>query len=393
MRILVEESVGFQSHPYIDRTDEPIGPILCNRIVSYKLVPERRRRRRSEKKPSYQIPSLEAIKESPSNNLKVVSTFSGCGGTCLGLRWAGFEILWASEFVDAARETYQANFPETPLDSRDIRQVKAEEILGEIGLDVGDLDVLEGSPPCASFSMSGKRDRFWGEIKKYSDTQQRTDDLFFEFARLVDGLKPRVFTAENVPGLAQGKAVGYFRRIIEAFREIGYVVEARILDAQWLGVPQRRQRLFFVGVREDLGVRPVFPEPLPYRYSIRDAIPWIDEDRTIDSQETDISKYAIGEEWDRVSEGRQSRKYMNLIKPRRSGPCATVTQTGGVLGAASVVHPTEKRKFTIEELLRLCGFPDDFVLTGSYRQQWERLGRAVPPPVSRAVGETIAKIL
>src|SRR5262249_48769124 len=145
------------------------------------------------------------------------------------------------------------------------------------GKRAGEIDVLEGSPPCASFSTAGKRDKGWGRVRPYSDTRQRTDDLFFEFARLVAGLRPKVFVAENVSGLVKGVAKGYFLQVLPALKAAGggYRVTAKLLDAQWLGVPQARQRLFFVGVRADLGLEPAFPAPLPYRYSIRDALPWV----------------------------------------------------------------------------------------------------------------------
>src|SRR5207248_5858022 len=129
------------------------------------------------------------------------------------------------------------------------------------GLTAGEVDVMEGSPPCASFSTAGKRQAGWGQVRPYSDTRQRTDDLFFEFARLVRGVRPKVFVAENVSGLVKGTAKGYFKEILRALKGCGYRVEARLLDAQWLGVPQVRQRIIFVGVREDLGVGPAFPKP------------------------------------------------------------------------------------------------------------------------------------
>jgi site-specific DNA-cytosine methylase len=211
----------------------------------------------------------------PWNGFRAVSTFSGCGGSCLGYRMAGFRVLWASEFIPAAQETYQANHPDCTLDTRDIRQVQPAEIVEAIGLGVGELDLLDGSPPCASFSTAGKREAGWGKVKTYSDTRQRTDDLFFEYARILKGLRPKVFVAENVSGLVKGAAKGYFLEILAALKGCGYRVKAKRLDAQWLGVPQVRQRLIFQGVRQDLGLDPAFPKPLPYRYTVADALPWI----------------------------------------------------------------------------------------------------------------------
>jgi DNA (cytosine-5)-methyltransferase 1 len=325
---------------------------------------------------------------------------------------------------------------------------------------------------------------------------------------------PRVFVAENVAGLVKGVAKGYFLEILAMLKR-GYRVEARVLDAQWLGVPQMRQRVIFVGVREDLGLLPVFPKPFPYRYSVRDALPWlgrVDHDignwyrkpgcqdepappitvghgnsgyfqvegangfnghagRSVDNPmptvqagrpvaltmerggsgfserqvsvedpaptvtarpgtgaapvitmraspngfarkaldpsepmpailasgasqqraevEGDISRYAIGEEWDKLRPGEQSDRYFQLVKADPAAPAPTITATGGEASLASVTHPTERRKFTIAELRRICAFPDDFVLTGTYAQQWERLGNSVPPLMMMAIAKEL----
>lgn len=428
-------------------------------------------------KPSYRVPGVSEIDAIKPNGYTVVSTFSGCGGSCLGFRLAGYRVLWASEFVDAAAATYAANAPETPLDRRDIRDVTADEILSTIGRERGDVDVLEGSPPCASFSTAGKRAASWGQVKPYSDVKQRVDDLFFEYARLVDGLRPRIFVAENVSGLVKGVAKGYFKEILRALRAPGYVVAARLLDAQWLGVPQARQRIIFIGVRADLveryGVGPAFPTPLPYRYSVRDALPELAavDGRTgpgfartrseIDAPMNAIlvtdpaqTRYEVmlradldqrgafgnggdctetpaptvladsaGTHW--VTALRTKRGDRSLDQPaptiqthnspftqseatlvvepengwdaadRRARrvdpgePSPTILHHGRGWNQIAVAEPVERRKFTIAELRRICGFPDDFVLTGTYAQQWERLGRAVPPPMIRAVAETV----
>jgi DNA (cytosine-5)-methyltransferase 1 len=463
----------------------------------------------------------------PDNGLRVVSLFSGCGGSSLGYRMAGYKVIWANEFVEAARDTYRANFPETFVDPRDIRQISGADILAATGLAIGELDMLDGSPPCASFSTAGKRHQDWGKVKKYSDTEQRTDDLFFEYLRIVRELRPRRCIAENVSGLVKGVGKGVFLEILAGFRDAGYRVRARLLDAQWLGVPQARQRIFFVGVRDDLDIEPAFPTPLRYRYSVRDAIPWIGRqgdngafgegemrpatrpsptigagpqtgngrfpaalveiehangfnghagqsierpaqtvqadrpvkvmtkkgprsiaqpaptivthgrahtrneftlaerpvritqgsgnghstargkvvsqnspaptivarggrysggtDQFMIEQDARCDGYSVGAELDKLGPGEQSEKYFQLVRAPLGGPSPTVTAYGGSNHEASVAHPIERRKFTIAELRRICGFPDDFVLTGTYAQQWERLGRSVPPPMMAAL--------
>lgn len=182
-------------------------------------------------KPIYRIPSMAEIAAVPWNGFNAVSLFSGCGGSSLGYKMAGFKVLWANEFIPAAQETYHVNHPDTILDTRDIRLVQAQDILDAIGLKMGELDLLDGSPPCASFSTAGKREKGWGQVKQYSDTKQRTDDLFFEYARLVQGLQPKVFVAENVSGLVKGTAKGYFLEILAALKACGYNVVAKVLDA------------------------------------------------------------------------------------------------------------------------------------------------------------------
>lgn len=468
---------GSRAEVVIERDDVNSRPV--NVIVEKTSEPAKS----ADEKPPYAVPSMEAIRKIKPNGLKAISTFSGCGGSSLGYRMAGFRILWVNEFVKAARESYAANAaPRTIIDDRDIRDVDPLEVLKTVGLEPGELDLLDGSPPCASFSTAGKRQKGWGKSKKYSDRTQRSDDLFFEYVRFLDAMRPKVFVAENVSGLVKGVAKGYFKKILAAMKEAGggYEVEAKLLDAQWLGVPQQRQRIIFIGVRKDLGLKPAHPKPLPYRYSIRDALPWLgavaqgtEEDakvvyrgqkggarfgkreRSLDGPsasvsaegygaaarhqaevvirpglkagqrrrgnrkpysqddpaptikadsgvsetqflverhvepESDISRYAIGREWDKLKIGEQTYYGGNLSRPDPEKPSLTVTATGGTLSASSVTHPYERRKFSIAELKRLCAFPDDVILIGSYGQQWERLGRAVPPVMMSHVARVI----
>ncbi len=374
-------------------------------------------------KPPYRVPSMAEVRALPWNGFTVASTFSGCGGSSLGYRMAGFKVAWASEFVPEARTTYLANCsPGTIVDGRDIRRVSAAEVLDALGMAAGQLDLFDGSPPCASFSTAGKREKLWGKTKKYSDVEQRTDNLFEEFIRLVGGIRPKTFIAENVKGLTMGTAKGQFIEIIKALKGTGYRVKAAVVDASWLGVPQARQRTIFIGVREDLGIDPVFPKPFAYRYTIRDALPNLASvihdtsgtrglgeviDRPcptitvgVDSlcsyhfkvveQETDITGTAIGAEWDRMGgHSTQSEKYFQLVRPDPDKPCPTITATAGQRGAAGVCHPTERRKFSIAEVKALSGVPHDFHLTGTFKQQWERLGRIHAPLAVKAIAESV----
>lgn len=372
-------------------------------------------------KPPYRVPSMEEVRALPWNGFNAVSTFSGGGGSSTGYRMAGFRVRWANEMVESARDTYRANMaPDTVLDGRDIRQVRPEDILGATGLAEGEIDLFDGSPPCDPFSTAGKREAQWGKVKPYLGKAQRTDDLFYEYARLIRGTKPRAFVAENVSGLVKGSAKGYFLRILAELKGRGYRVEAKLLDAQWLGVPQARQRLIFVGVREDLGRVPAFPAPLPHRYTVRDALPhimrvvhdtsgtWGKGDVTdspcptitvgvnaVNSyhfrveREADMTGYAVGAEWDNLAPCEQSSKYFNLVRAHPDRPSPTVTAAGGAASTASVSHPVKRRKFSIAELKRVCAFPDDYVLCGTYEQQWTRCGMSVPPVMMKAIAESV----
>jgi DNA (cytosine-5)-methyltransferase 1 len=327
--------------------------------------------------------------------------------------------------------------------------VSAEDILKATGLKEGQLDLFDGSPPCQAFSTAGRRERGWGKEKTYEHgARQRNEDLFPEYIRLLRGLMPKAFVAENVSGLVKGVAKGYFLQILKDMKACGYEVEARLLDAQWLGVPQQRQRVIFVGVRSDLGKRPAFPTPLPYRYSVRDACPWLGSQivqrkahgffpgdkvdtasdpsptvcaggisggfemivgntdaphgakkarQTADEPvptvmarranieiegATGFDKHALksaDKPMPTVQAGRPVKVVRASPQARRSrkdSPSPTILASNA---GFSDVDVGERRKFTIAELRRICSFPDDFALTGTYAQQWERLGNSVPP--------------
>lgn len=339
---------------------------------------------------------MREIRELPPNGYTVVSTFSGAGGSCLGFRMAGFRIVYANEFVEAARNTYEANAdPRTLVDSRDIRQVTGQEILRLTGL--AEVDVLEGSPPCQAFSSAGKRDAGWGKVAAHADgSVQRSDDLFFEFARVLGELRPRMFVAENVSGLAKGRASGMLREIMQALRRQGYAVEARLLNAARLGVPQDRERVIFVGVREDQDTQPRFPAPMAKLVTLREAIGGKDEARLSRGEAKLLSE-------------KQAMLYHRTI-PGKSFSDAAKAMTGKaswfnyrrlawgkpsptLMVSPCALHPDVPRSLTASELRRVGSFPDDFELVGTYEEQHARVGNAVPPLMMRAVAEAVREML
>lgn len=342
-------------------------------------------------KPIYKVPLMSEIEAVPWNGYRVASTFSGCGGSCLGYRMAGYRVAYANEFIEEAQRTYKANHSTGYLDTRDIRKVNPKEVLDIVGVDRGELDLLDGSPPCAAFSTAGQREKSWGQVKCYSDKAQRVDDLFFEYIRLLNGIQPKVFVAENVSGLVKGTAKGYFKRILTALRGAGYRVSCRLLDAKWLGVPQMRQRTIFVGVRDDLGLDPVHPVPLSYSYTVGEAVEGLAKggDAKQLTPGTDTHRYWLatkpGESLSKACRkltGKNS--FLTHIKQSPDRQANTITQ-----GTQQLYHWSEPRTLTLQELRRIGGFPDDFKLTGTFAQRWERIGRAVPPIMMEAVAANI----
>ena len=355
-------------------------------------------------KVEYKPIKLKDVKEESNKNLfNVISFFAGGGGSSLGYRMAGGKVLAINEFVESAQDTYRANWEDTKIYPNDIRQIKGEDILRDLNLKKGELDILDGSPPCASFSMAGNREKDWGKEKKYSNKTQKTDDLFYEFSRLIKEIQPKTFIAENVKGLLIGQAKDLFgsdqlsmfgehnETIYHTLTNIGYRVSYRVLNAKNFGVPQSRERLIIVGVRDDIQKRFKFPKPTSYIYNLKESFEDLDNTKE-ELKESNIEAYAIYQESKKLQEGEQSEKYFSLIKSDRNKPAGTLTQTAGCISAASIIH-WEDRKFTVKEAKRIMSFPDDYKLKGKYRDKIERLGRAVPPLLMRAVAKQLYNLI
>lgn len=343
----------------------------------------------------YKIPSVAEIKKENESIFEVVSLFAGGGGSSTGYRMAGGKVVAINEFVEEARKTYSANWPDTIILSKDIKNLCGDDFLKAIGKKKGELDLLDGSPPCSAFSTAGKRSKNWGKIKYYSDTKQdKIEDLFFEYIRILRDIMPKIFVAENVSGLAKGVSKGYLNLILRELRASQYHVEAKILDAQYLGIPQTRQRLIFIGVRNDLYSVEIkgklHPKPLGYKITIKQAFKGLNFTEQ-DKLETDLSKYKTGRLLKDIRIGKSSDKFFNLVKADPNKQSGCITQKSSDISAAAVRH-WDNRAFTISELKRLMSVPDDYILTGSYRHKSERLGRMVPPLMMKAIADNLVKL-
>lgn len=436
----------------------------------------------------------EVYKNSSLNKFTVVSTFAGGGGSSTGYKLAGGNVLAMNEFVEEAQKTYHKNYPETPIMPGDIKELTGKDFLDKIGLEPGELDILDGSPPCSAFSMAGsvsrgggKHSDGWGQTKKYSDGKkvENIEDLFFEFLRVANEIRPKVIIAENVAGLDMGEAKNYKTKILETFEEIGYSTTYKVLDSSNYGVPQTRKRIIFIGVRNDVmnkieltdvsALKDRFPNESFVRYNLGDAFENLEYDQSELSDlfeetkkgshyltllemnkgekrykipfkhlETHKAEKGLVERLDkkgnvevvmkpwfkvlpsnkddpkikemmllhcRDSKGSGTyEKNYNKIQPikgidpdkvltgcdfhdkghhfnmkrvSRHQPCPTITATGGLY------HWSEMRKLTLGELKRAMSLPDDFVLTGKWKQKAERIGRMVPPRMTQAIAESV----
>ena len=277
----------------------------------------------------------------------VISLFCGAGGSALGYRLGGFNELLGIDINQTACNTFQHNFPLTPAWNRDISSVEIEEILQYIDIDVGQMDVLDSSPPCVGFSICGRR-----------NIQDKRNNLFLETARFIEGLRPKVFLIENVLGLMAGKMEGKFNQIFTQLKSIGYKLQCKSINTIYYNVPQSRQRLIFLGVRNDLSVEPTFPQPNSKVKRLKDVFPYVDF-------------HSRGQ-------------FDKMIKHPESLPY-TITKTPSMF----FVQDGIQRKPTIDELKILSSFPADFEFAGSYTQIWNQIGNCVPPLMMKEMSKTI----
>lgn len=182
---------------------------------------------------------------------KVFSCFSCGGGSTMGYKLAGFDVIGFNEIDPKMAILYIKNHkPEFQF----VEAIQDFVKWGEFPDELFNLDILDGSPPCSSFSIAGNREKDWGKSKKFKEGQakQVLDTLFFDFIELAGILKPKVVVSENVVGILMGNAKSYARRILQSFDESGYFVKEFLLKAKDMGVPQRRERVFFIAIRKDL---------------------------------------------------------------------------------------------------------------------------------------------
>jgi len=323
----------------------------------------------------------EHLQPKPDNAPTVISTFAGCGGSSLGYSMAGFRELLAVEWDNNAVETFKLNFPEVPVYHGDIAKISIDDILKQTGLKVGELDIFDGSPPCQGFSTAGKR-----------QLDDPRNQLFREYVRLLRGLKPKVFIMENVSGMVKGVMKLVFVEILKELKASGYKVSARLLNAMYFNVPQSRQRMIFIGVREDLGIEPSHPEAESLPVSIAEAL-LIDKNYGIleyrrsyaAGGKVDIAKVGFDKPCNTIT------KASNFSVVRYGDKIVDVDKTIGTITKLSRWFLDNKNEFSSEAYQMLASFGTNFTFTGNFTDVKNRIGNSVPPLFMRSIARHVRK--
>lgn len=314
------------------------------------------------------------LKAKKSSKYTAIDLFAGAGGTALGLENAGIQHVLLNEFDKHAVATLRQNRPEWNVNGEDIHNV-------DFTLWRGQVDVVEGGFPCQSFSYAGKG-------RGFEDTR---GTLFHEFARCVREVQPKIAIGENVRGLLTHDGGRTLQTMVKILQDLGYRVAYKVMRSQYMDVPQKRERLVIIAVRDDIQTPILFPRERDYTISLREAI----GDRPpSDGQEYSERKYEIMK---RVPEGGYWRDLSDELQ--REYMKASYFHTGGKTGMARRLawdepsltltcnpaqkqtercHPEETRPLNVREYARIQTFPDEWKFAGSISAQYKQIGNAVP---------------
>lgn len=321
----------------------------------------------------------EHLQPKPDNAPTVISLFAGCGGSSLGYSMAGFRELLANEWDDNACKTFSLNFPDVPMIKGDIAKLTVDEVLRVTGLQPGELDILDGSPPCQGFSTVGKR-----------QIDDPRNSLFREYVRLLRGLKPKVFVMENVSGMVKGIMKLVFVEILRELKASGYKVSARLLNAMYFNVPQSRQRLIFIGVREGLGIEPSHPKAESRPTACGDCyFPGGTELTGIELERW--QHIPPGGNWNnlpkRLINGKA--KYSNFHRRLDDKQPSYTIGKEEHYSSGRFYHWSEPRRINDSELQLIGSYPLGFKFIGDGNLTHERIGNSVPPLFMRSIARHI----
>lgn len=317
-----------------------------------------------------------------THGLKVFSCFHCGGGSSFGYKLAGFEVLGGVEIDPHMMDIYRRNHNPRLSYMMPIQEFKSRADLPE---ELFSLDVLDGSPPCSSFSMAGSREDAWGDEKKFREGQanQVLDDLFFHFIEVAKLLQPKIVVAENVKGLVMGAARGYVKEIFAKLAEAGYETQLFLLNASRMGVPQSRERTFFISRRRDLKIPSLelaFSEDV---VSVTQAIAGCkgDGDPLTEKARGLWRKTMPGNSFAKANNG----SWFNWIRLDATKPSKTMPAT------CRLCHPHEPRFLSDSEAVRIQSFPDDYDFLDADARYV--CGMSVPPLMMQRVASEVARAL
>jgi DNA (cytosine-5)-methyltransferase 1 len=332
---------------------------------------------------------LKDLDSVPQNGLTVMSTFACGGGSSMGYKRAGCTIVAANDIDPEMAWHYKRNL-HPPLH---LLCPIGDLLTRDLPSELFNLDILDGSPPCSTFSMAGSREEAWGKKKHFREGQasQVLSDLFFDYLALVERLKPRVAIAENVKGMILGNAKGYTKLVMQRFREIGYTPQLFLLNAADCGVPQRRERVFFCALRDDIKAKPLIVKPQHRWISAGEACEDLQELTAEEKKDTaptpcDLKWWHLtrpGERYEQATIRAGLRpKLFNHNKQAKNAPSKSLTSVD------MMMHWEHCRGFTFREWKRLGSFPDD------YHAKTDKIGKymigmSVPPRMTEAVAKAV----
>lgn len=328
---------------------------------------------------------LSDLKDIPKNGLKVFSCFSCGGGSTMGYKLAGCTVLGNVEIDKDMNKIYKANHNPKYNFGMDIRKFKSIPN-DELPEELFDLDILDGSPPCSSFSMAGNREKDWGKKKRFAEGQelQTLDDLFFDFIDVVEKLKPKMVIAENVKGMINGNAKGYVNAIIKRYREAGYDTQLFLFNSALMGVPQARERVFFISRRRDLSL------PKMKMEFKNQPITFGDVEKNIKQVlgkpiSPSVRKYFFQTPAGKsLSYAHPKGSFFNYSKLHRDRVCPTVTAS-----EANLMHYKEPYYLSDQAVIAIQSFPQDY----DFQDQSAKYvcGMSVPPLMMKSVASEVIK--
>ena len=340
----------------------------------------------------------DEFKVTPSGNFTSIELFAGGGGLALGMEKAGFQHVLLNEFDHSACETLRRNRPNWNVIEGDVHEIDFTPFRDKI-------DFLSGGFPCQAFSYAGKRLGF----------EETRGTLFFELARAVKEIRPKVFMGENVRGLFEHDNGRTLQTIKDVIAELGYtLLEPRVLRALQYDVPQKRERLILIAIRNDIAplVKFNWPDVCPSLRTLKDAffsgelfdsnVPASEGQKYPDSKLKVMQLVPEGGDWRDLPDD-IAREYMKgsyLLGGGKTGmarrlamdePSLTLT-CAPAQKQTERCHPIETRPLTVREYARIQTFPDDWVFCGTLTAKYKQIGNAVPVNLAWAIGRSLIRL-